>query len=93
MRLAESARGRAKSGLSKDRRATKSRGDAGIAGCIRGRPRAGYRGRIVTVHNFPGIGRSRRSARDNRVGRAAGIVLSLVVTTRLGSGRSSCRPP
>ncbi|KYN20238.1 hypothetical protein ALC57_07142 [Trachymyrmex cornetzi] len=28
----------------------------GIAGCIRGRPRAGYRERIVTVHNFPRIG-------------------------------------
>jgi len=54
--LRSAVQGRAKSGLSKNRRATKSRGDTGIAGCIRGRPRTGYRERIVTVHNFPRIG-------------------------------------
>lgn len=47
---------RAKSGLSRYRRATKSRGDTVIAGYIRERPRAVYRERIVTVHNFPWIG-------------------------------------
>lgn len=52
------AQGHAKSGLSKNRRARDeiSGRHRDVAGCIRGRPRASYRERIVTVHNFPGIG-------------------------------------